>query len=194
MCLPFWLCVGRTCFQTCSVPADSPTFLPCCAIPVQAIASAHPANFRLDYALSREAQNSKGGKMYIQVRGQGSGNTAMGLRSGGKDVSKWWVSSRILLNPTPDHGMHAWTHECTRILLETQNGHWCNTVRMAVPVGELVSTNRTVIPNSCHRMGHGVLVVVSGSRAREGEEALHPVWRKKLQFVGLELYLCHPRA
>lgn len=33
---------------------------------LQAIAAAHPANFRLDYALSREAQNSKGGKMYIQ--------------------------------------------------------------------------------------------------------------------------------
>ena len=28
--------------------------------------SSHPDNFRLDYALSREAENKKGGKMYIQ--------------------------------------------------------------------------------------------------------------------------------
>jgi ferredoxin-NADP reductase len=32
----------------------------------QAAKAAFPANFRLDYALSREQNNSKGGKMYIQ--------------------------------------------------------------------------------------------------------------------------------
>jgi len=32
----------------------------------QPILKAHPKNFRLDYALSREATNAKGGKMYIQ--------------------------------------------------------------------------------------------------------------------------------
>lgn len=35
---------------------------------LQAIAKAYPDNFRLDYALSREQKNTKGGKMYIQVR------------------------------------------------------------------------------------------------------------------------------
>ena len=36
---------------------------------LQAIAAAHPENFRLDYAISREgAKNKRGGKMYIQVR------------------------------------------------------------------------------------------------------------------------------
>ena len=34
----------------------------------QALAKAYPDNFRLDYALSREQKNTKGGKMYIQVR------------------------------------------------------------------------------------------------------------------------------
>eukprot|EP00798_Chlamydomonas_sp_ICE-L_P013125 gene13125-3445_t len=33
---------------------------------LQAIAKSHPDQFRLDYALSREAKNKKGGKMYIQ--------------------------------------------------------------------------------------------------------------------------------
>ncbi|GAX85882.1 hypothetical protein CEUSTIGMA_g13298.t1 [Chlamydomonas eustigma] len=33
---------------------------------LSAIAAAHPDNFRLDYALSREQKNRKGGKMYIQ--------------------------------------------------------------------------------------------------------------------------------
>jgi len=33
---------------------------------LSAIAAAHPDNFRLDYALSREQKNQKGGKMYIQ--------------------------------------------------------------------------------------------------------------------------------
>jgi ferredoxin--NADP+ reductase len=33
---------------------------------IQAIAKAHPKQFRVDYALSREQQNKKGGKMYIQ--------------------------------------------------------------------------------------------------------------------------------
>ncbi len=32
----------------------------------QAVLQNHPNNFRLDYALSREQTNSKGGKMYIQ--------------------------------------------------------------------------------------------------------------------------------
>merc|ERR1712134_165149 len=32
----------------------------------QAIKEAYPDNFRLDYALSREQENKKGGKMYIQ--------------------------------------------------------------------------------------------------------------------------------
>jgi ferredoxin--NADP+ reductase len=32
----------------------------------QAALKSHPSNFRLDYALSREQNNSKGGKMYIQ--------------------------------------------------------------------------------------------------------------------------------
>jgi ferredoxin--NADP+ reductase len=34
---------------------------------MQAIAKTFPAQFRLDYALSREANNKRGGKMYIQV-------------------------------------------------------------------------------------------------------------------------------
>jgi ferredoxin--NADP+ reductase len=35
---------------------------------LQALAKAYPAQFRLDYALSREgAKNKRGGKMYIQV-------------------------------------------------------------------------------------------------------------------------------
>jgi ferredoxin--NADP+ reductase len=33
---------------------------------IQAIASTYPKQFRVDYALSREQQNKKGGKMYIQ--------------------------------------------------------------------------------------------------------------------------------
>jgi len=33
---------------------------------LQAIAQAHPAHFKLDYALSREQTNAQGGKMYIQ--------------------------------------------------------------------------------------------------------------------------------
>ena len=33
---------------------------------LSAIAAKHPENFRLDYALSREQNNRKGGKMYIQ--------------------------------------------------------------------------------------------------------------------------------
>lgn len=32
----------------------------------QKIKKAHPNNFRVDYALSREENNKKGGKMYIQ--------------------------------------------------------------------------------------------------------------------------------
>merc|ERR1711885_77274 len=32
----------------------------------QAVLKEYPDNFRLDYALSREATNKKGGKMYIQ--------------------------------------------------------------------------------------------------------------------------------
>ena len=32
----------------------------------QAVLAKHPDNFKLDYALSREQSNSKGGKMYIQ--------------------------------------------------------------------------------------------------------------------------------
>ena len=32
----------------------------------QAILSTYPDQFRVDYALSREQQNKKGGKMYIQ--------------------------------------------------------------------------------------------------------------------------------
>lgn len=34
----------------------------------QALAKEYPGQFRLDYALSRESKNRKGGKMYIQVR------------------------------------------------------------------------------------------------------------------------------
>lgn len=33
---------------------------------MQACATTYPENFRVDYALSREQKNSKGGKMYIQ--------------------------------------------------------------------------------------------------------------------------------
>lgn len=42
----------------------------CCSCsafaPPQSIAKSHPETFRLDYALSREQKNRKGGKMYIQ--------------------------------------------------------------------------------------------------------------------------------
>lgn len=34
---------------------------------LQAIAKTNPEQFRLDYALSREQKNTKGGKLYIQV-------------------------------------------------------------------------------------------------------------------------------
>ncbi len=33
---------------------------------LQAILATYPDQFRVDYALSREQQNKKGGKMYIQ--------------------------------------------------------------------------------------------------------------------------------
>lgn len=33
---------------------------------IQAVAAAHPDQFRVDYALSREQKNRSGGKMYIQ--------------------------------------------------------------------------------------------------------------------------------
>jgi ferredoxin--NADP+ reductase len=33
---------------------------------LQAVKKDHPEQFRLDYALSREQKNAKGGKMYIQ--------------------------------------------------------------------------------------------------------------------------------
>lgn len=35
---------------------------------LQSVLAAYPDQFRLDYALSRESTNAKGGKMYIQVR------------------------------------------------------------------------------------------------------------------------------
>lgn len=44
--------------------------LPRSSVSPQAIAKAYPGQFRLDYALSREQNNRKGGKMYIQVRGR----------------------------------------------------------------------------------------------------------------------------
>lgn len=34
---------------------------------IQAMTATYPEQFRIDYALSREQQNVKGGKMYIQV-------------------------------------------------------------------------------------------------------------------------------
>jgi hypothetical protein len=51
-------------------PLTPPPPSPC----TQAIAAAHPDQFRLDYALSREQKNTKGGKMYIQDKvGRGLG-------------------------------------------------------------------------------------------------------------------------
>lgn len=40
----------------------------CCCLHPQALAKEYGSQFRLDYALSREQNNRKGGKMYIQVR------------------------------------------------------------------------------------------------------------------------------
>lgn len=47
-----------------------PRYLPLmgCGIRPQALAKEYGSQFRLDYALSREQKNRKGGKMYIQVR------------------------------------------------------------------------------------------------------------------------------
>lgn len=39
---------------------------------IQEILATHPDQFRVDYALSREMQNKKGGKMYIQARAPAS--------------------------------------------------------------------------------------------------------------------------
>ena len=47
-------------------PAHRPTLTSACARGAPFRGSRYPKNFKLDYALSREATNSKGGKMYIQ--------------------------------------------------------------------------------------------------------------------------------
>lgn len=38
---------------------------------LQELAATYPDQFRIDYALSREQNNARGGKMYIQVQAAG---------------------------------------------------------------------------------------------------------------------------
>ncbi|KAH7620217.1 putative Ferredoxin--NADP reductase, chloroplastic [Nannochloris sp. 'desiccata'] len=50
---------------------------------IQAIASAYPDQFRIDYALSREATNRRGGKMYIQDKVEEYGDEVFDLLKNG---------------------------------------------------------------------------------------------------------------
>jgi len=53
---------------------------------LQAIAKAHPDLFRLDYALSREQNNTKGGKMYIQDKMEEYADEIFGLLDEGGHI------------------------------------------------------------------------------------------------------------
>jgi len=53
---------------------------------LQAIARAHPDQFRLDYALSREQNNRKGGKMYIQDKMEEYADEIFGLLDQGGHI------------------------------------------------------------------------------------------------------------
>ena len=48
-------------------------------LPVCVLQRAHPDQFRLDYALSREQNNRKGGKMYIQDKMEEYADEIFGL-------------------------------------------------------------------------------------------------------------------
>ena len=50
---------------------------------MQAIQAAYPDQFRLDYALSREQKNRKGGKMYIQDKARPGAVFILGGGGGG---------------------------------------------------------------------------------------------------------------
>lgn len=53
---------------------------------IQALAKAHPDQFRVDYALSREQKNSKGGKMYIQDKIEEYADEVFDLLSSGAHI------------------------------------------------------------------------------------------------------------
>lgn len=53
---------------------------------MQAIAKAHPDQFRLDYALSREQKNRKGGKLYIQDKMEEYADEIFGLLDQGGHI------------------------------------------------------------------------------------------------------------
>mmetsp|Transcript_21946 Transcript_21946/g.58123 ORF Transcript_21946/g.58123 Transcript_21946/m.58123 type:complete len:158 (-) Transcript_21946:197-670(-) len=53
---------------------------------IQEMAATYPDNFRVDYALSREQQNMKGGKMYIQDKMEEYADEIFGLLDQGAHI------------------------------------------------------------------------------------------------------------
>lgn len=53
---------------------------------ISAIAAAHPDQFRCDYALSREQNNVRGGKMYIQDKVEEYADEVFGLLDNGGHI------------------------------------------------------------------------------------------------------------